>query len=189
MVPESYAVGMDELMDTEQGHGLNHDTKNLDVKVRVGWVKGLNRLYFLYEGFDNYWDFAASGPAQRHLRSGRRRRSLRRSAHRHLPPRCLDARSGRAALGARPESAARRRAFRLSRRARAELPHLHAAGRQGLDDGVGLRAVHERPSLRERRLRLQLQARSVGKTGARVLDHAIRLCRRATGRSARSNRS
>ena len=61
VVPESYAVGMDELMDTEQGHGMNHDTKNLDVKVKVGWVKGLNRLYFLYEGFDNYWDFAASG--------------------------------------------------------------------------------------------------------------------------------
>lgn len=61
MVPDSYAVGMNELMDTEQGHGMNHDTKNLDVKVRVGWVKGLNRLYFLYEGFDNYWDFAASG--------------------------------------------------------------------------------------------------------------------------------
>jgi len=61
MVPESYVVGMSELMDTEQGHGTNHDTKNLDVKVKVGWVKGLNRLYFLYEGFDNYWDFAASG--------------------------------------------------------------------------------------------------------------------------------
>ena len=61
MVPDSYAVGMDQLMDTEQGHGMNHNTSNLDVKVRVGWVKGLNRLYFLYEGFDNYWDFAASG--------------------------------------------------------------------------------------------------------------------------------
>ena len=48
-------------MDTEQGHGMNHDTKNLDVTVKVGWVKGLNRLYFLYEGFDNYWDFAGSG--------------------------------------------------------------------------------------------------------------------------------
>jgi hypothetical protein len=60
-VPDSYAIGMNQLMDTEQGHGMNHDTQNLDVKVKVGWVKGLNRLYFLYEGFDNYWDFAASG--------------------------------------------------------------------------------------------------------------------------------
>src|SRR5690606_31484124 len=33
----------------------------LDVRVRVGWVKGLNRLYFLYEAFDNYWDFSLPG--------------------------------------------------------------------------------------------------------------------------------
>jgi hypothetical protein len=25
LVPDSYAVGMDQLMDTEQGHGLKHD--------------------------------------------------------------------------------------------------------------------------------------------------------------------
>ncbi|HYM05836.1 MAG TPA: PKD domain-containing protein, partial [Terriglobales bacterium] len=35
-----------------------YDKKNLDVKVKVGWVKGLNRLYFLYEAYDNFWDFA-----------------------------------------------------------------------------------------------------------------------------------
>ena len=37
---------------------MNHDPKNMDVKVKVGWVKGLNRLYFLYEAYDNYWDFS-----------------------------------------------------------------------------------------------------------------------------------
>lgn len=58
MVPESYAIGMDQLMDTEHGHGMTHDLKNMDVKVKVGWVKGLNRLYFLYEAYDNYWDFS-----------------------------------------------------------------------------------------------------------------------------------
>ena len=58
IVPDSYAIGMDQLMDTEHGHGMNHDPKNLDVKVKVGWVKGLNRLYFLYEAYDNYWDFS-----------------------------------------------------------------------------------------------------------------------------------
>jgi len=58
MVPDSYAIGMDQLMDTEEGHGMNHDPKNMDVKVKVGWVKGLNRLYFLYEAYDNYWDFS-----------------------------------------------------------------------------------------------------------------------------------
>jgi hypothetical protein len=58
MVPDSYAIGMDQLMDTEHGHGMTHDLKNMDVKVKVGWVKGLNRLYFLYEAYDNYWDFS-----------------------------------------------------------------------------------------------------------------------------------
>jgi hypothetical protein len=61
IVPDAYAIGMDQLMDTEQGHGMNHDLANKDVKVKVGWVKGLNRLYFLYESTDNYWDFAADG--------------------------------------------------------------------------------------------------------------------------------
>ena len=61
LVPVSYHIGMDQLMDTEQGKGLNHDKKNIDVKVRVGWVKGMNRLYFLYEASDNYWDFSEPG--------------------------------------------------------------------------------------------------------------------------------
>ena len=36
MVPESYAIGMDQLEDTEApgGHGRDYDPKNLDVKVR-----------------------------------------------------------------------------------------------------------------------------------------------------------
>jgi hypothetical protein len=57
MVPDSYAVSMDQLEDTEApgGHGTNRD---LDVKVKVGWVKGLNRLYFLYEADKKHWDFA-----------------------------------------------------------------------------------------------------------------------------------
>lgn len=60
MVPESYSIGMYQLEDTEApgGHGTNRDPKDLDVKVKVGWVKGLNRLYFLYEAYDNYWDFS-----------------------------------------------------------------------------------------------------------------------------------
>ena len=43
------------------GGGDKHDPKNLDVKVKVGWVKGLNHLYFLYEAHDNYWDFGQPG--------------------------------------------------------------------------------------------------------------------------------
>ena len=56
MVPESYAVGIDQLKDTV--HNSEIDTTDLNVTMRVGWVKGLNRLYFLYEAYDDYWDFS-----------------------------------------------------------------------------------------------------------------------------------
>ncbi len=59
IVPESYAIGTKELRDTVGGKDDRHDPKNLDVTVKVGWVKGLNQLYFLYEAYDDYWDFAA----------------------------------------------------------------------------------------------------------------------------------
>ena len=58
MVPDSYSVGIRDALDTRGGHGTTPDLKDLDFKVKVGWVKGLNRLYFLYEAYDNYWDFA-----------------------------------------------------------------------------------------------------------------------------------
>ncbi len=57
MVPASYAIGTDQLKDTV--NNTPRDPKDLDVSVKVGWVKGLNRLYFLYEAYDNYWDFRA----------------------------------------------------------------------------------------------------------------------------------
>lgn len=56
IVPAEYAIGADELSDTVKGHGADLDPKDLDVKVRVGWVKGLNRLYFCYEAYDDYWN-------------------------------------------------------------------------------------------------------------------------------------
>jgi len=60
MVPDSYAIGMDQLVDTEAPAGTvtPRDPSKLDVKVKVGWVKGLNRLYFLYEASKDYWDFS-----------------------------------------------------------------------------------------------------------------------------------
>lgn len=60
IVPDSYVIGSDQLKDTVGEHGDKRDPANLDVKVRVGWVKGQSHLYFLYEAHDNYWDFAAS---------------------------------------------------------------------------------------------------------------------------------
>ncbi|MFA9190419.1 PKD domain-containing protein [Flavobacterium sp. FZUC8N2.13] len=60
IVPNNYVVGMDQLWD-DSGKQPNADPKNLDVSVKVGWVKGLNRLYFLYEAYDDYWDFSLPG--------------------------------------------------------------------------------------------------------------------------------
>ena len=57
MVPESYIIGTDQLRDDEQIHS-GIDRSSIDVRVKVGWVAGLNRLYFLYEAYDDYWDFA-----------------------------------------------------------------------------------------------------------------------------------
>ena len=57
MVPKEYIIGMDQLSDTVGGRGTKIDRKDKDVSVRVGWVKGLNRLYFLYEAYDDFWDF------------------------------------------------------------------------------------------------------------------------------------
>lgn len=60
IVPESYTVGMDQLWDDSRKHATANPM-NLDVKVKVAWVKGLNRLYFLYEAYDDYWDFSHTG--------------------------------------------------------------------------------------------------------------------------------
>ena len=60
IVPESYVIGTDQLVD-DSGKHPQPDPKTLNVRVRVGWVKGLNRLYFLYEADDDYWDFAQPG--------------------------------------------------------------------------------------------------------------------------------
>ena len=56
LVPDSYAIGTDQLSDTVKGRGTDIDRKDYDVTVRVGWVKGLNRIYFLYEAYDDYWN-------------------------------------------------------------------------------------------------------------------------------------
>lgn len=58
IVPKEYAIGIDQLSDTVNGKGTNYNRADLDVRVRVGWVKGLRQLYFLYEATDDDWDFA-----------------------------------------------------------------------------------------------------------------------------------
>jgi len=60
LVPASYTVGMNELWE-DSGKQSKPDPKNLEVSVKVGWVKGMNKLYFLYEAYDDYWDFSLPG--------------------------------------------------------------------------------------------------------------------------------
>ncbi|WP_423130240.1 PKD domain-containing protein [Gaoshiqia sp. Z1-71] len=57
IVPPNYTVGMDQLWDDSKKHPAA-SPENLSVSVKVGWVKGMNRLYFLYEAYDDYWDFS-----------------------------------------------------------------------------------------------------------------------------------
>ena len=58
MVPESYRIGLSELYDTHGGRGANLDPKEFDLNVKVGWVNGLNRLYFYIKAYDDCWDFS-----------------------------------------------------------------------------------------------------------------------------------
>jgi hypothetical protein len=57
MVPDAYVVGLDELKNTVFGEGEDQNPQDFDLKVKVGWVKGLNRLYFYIEAYDDFWDF------------------------------------------------------------------------------------------------------------------------------------
>ena len=45
IVPESYVIGMDQLTD-DSGKHQRSDASAPNIHVKVGWVKGLNRLYF-----------------------------------------------------------------------------------------------------------------------------------------------
>jgi len=60
MVPESYAVGKDQLINDAKTPPAAGE-RSLAVRVRVGWVQGLNRLYFLYEAEDDFWEFSGPG--------------------------------------------------------------------------------------------------------------------------------
>ena len=150
--------------------------KNLDVRVRVGWVKGLNRLYFLYEAYDNYWDFSLPGlhndifevVVDGDLSSG----PLIDIYHRDVwtPEAVGKLNASIHDLAVRTPNSC------IMERMRRTTTYHSARGRQGLGDGVGLSAISKGASLRERGLQLQLQAGRTGKAGSRVLDHTVRLC-------------
>lgn len=56
IVPASYTVTSDSLFDNT-GHYASTNPQTSYAKVKVGWVKGMNRLYFLVELWDNHWIF------------------------------------------------------------------------------------------------------------------------------------
>ncbi|MCD7900822.1 MAG: hypothetical protein LUH22_13410 [Bacteroides sp.] len=56
-IPESYIITIDDMKEDEGKHA-RPNTSTLDISVKVGWCAGLNRLYFLYEAYDNYWRFS-----------------------------------------------------------------------------------------------------------------------------------
>ncbi len=55
IVPSEYTYGMDQMKDIVKGKPNNPEV--FDMKMTVGWVKGLSRLYFKYEAYDSFWDF------------------------------------------------------------------------------------------------------------------------------------
>jgi len=57
IVPDTYAIGIDQLVDTM--YGVKTDPRDKDITVKIGWVNGLERLYFLIRAYDDYWDFEA----------------------------------------------------------------------------------------------------------------------------------
>ncbi len=64
LVPDAYIIGSDQLINTVSAEDVAQDPSDYDLKVKVGWVKGLNRLYFYLEAYDDYWDFEDPGLAQ-----------------------------------------------------------------------------------------------------------------------------
>jgi hypothetical protein len=58
IVPDSYAIDGSQLRD-DGGQHQSPDPKTFDLKVKVGWVKGLNQLFFLYEATKGRWEFSS----------------------------------------------------------------------------------------------------------------------------------
>jgi len=63
MVTGDYVIGSDQLIDSDKGLP-KPNPKSLDARVRVGWVEGENRLYVLYEAYDDRWLSNARGLEQ-----------------------------------------------------------------------------------------------------------------------------
>lgn len=56
-VPPSYIITILQMKEDE-GKYTQPDKSTPDISVKTGWNKEENRLYFLYEAYDNYWRFS-----------------------------------------------------------------------------------------------------------------------------------
>jgi len=56
IVPEDYYGPFDSHFEYYLGLGQENAESNLSFRVVAGWSAGTNRLYFMMERFDNYWD-------------------------------------------------------------------------------------------------------------------------------------
>ena len=61
LVPDSFFIGSDQMINTVFAEDQAQDPADYALKVKVGWVNGLNRLYFYLEAYDDYWDFEDPG--------------------------------------------------------------------------------------------------------------------------------
>jgi len=59
-VPADFAIGTDKLA-ADDGTARHPDARSLAVSVKVGWVAGLNRIYVLYDAYDDFWELEDSG--------------------------------------------------------------------------------------------------------------------------------
>ena len=56
-VPASYAL-TEAMMREDEGKHAQPNPETLQVSVKVGWCAETQKLYFLYEAYDNYWRFS-----------------------------------------------------------------------------------------------------------------------------------
>ncbi len=56
-VPEEYAL-TEQAMKEDEGKHPQPNPETLRFRVKVGWCEETQRLYFLYEAYDNYWRFS-----------------------------------------------------------------------------------------------------------------------------------
>ena len=63
IVPDDYYVPFDSHFEYYLGLGLENDESNLSFRTVAGWSAGTNRLYFMMERFDNFWDRKGVGAA------------------------------------------------------------------------------------------------------------------------------